>query len=387
MISQGKRLLLLASASFVVALLAVAAIGLGSNIVGGWKFVTVNPNLGQLAEFGPLLASLGLLLQKFWILAPILCGVLWVSPQSPNSVKKPIQGLAYCTIPLLLLALYLDVRIFGNANTAEYFSGPMYFLSSLLLLPLIPSIATSRDRVRFTTIIFSSLTFLIIGVIWANMSFWERISHFLGVQLFQWNIQSETLLQWTSGDGRFAIALLLLLSTLTRIWHASWRPSTLIASLLALTVYTIGGYTGPSRSDFTRERSVSELAQNIGSAEIQNVGLWLRENSLPDDLIATNHIVDSNGNQLSSFDLAVWSERTFLVLGPRFGGESPAKDRAVALSLGFADDPSEGTCNALSESGVRWFVVDLRLTQTRSWNVCTAAAYEHQDFVVLRLTG
>lgn len=151
MLDRGKRLLLLTSAPFVVVLLAIAAIDLGSYIVGGWKFVTVNPDLGQLAEFGPLLAGTGLAMKKLWILVPILCVVQCVDPRSPYSIVNIIRGLAYCTIPLLLLGIHSDVRIFGNANTADYFSGPMYFLSSLLLLPLVPSIAASRDRIRVKT--------------------------------------------------------------------------------------------------------------------------------------------------------------------------------------------------------------------------------------------
>jgi hypothetical protein len=386
-IYRFRRSALLAVAPIGVALLAVALIGLGSNTVGGWKFVTVNPNLGQLSEFGSLFAGMGLLLQKLWILAPVLVGVLWSYPRSLHSSKNLTEGLAYCAIPLFLLGLFLDIKIFGNANTAEYFSGPMYFLSSLILLPLIPSTFSSRDRIPFSTTIFSSLTFLFFGITWSSFNLGIRVLDFIGVQLLQWNSPSDSMLRWISGDGRFAIALTFLLVNSIGFWHARWRPVALIPSLIALTVYSLGGYVDHSRTEFARERSVNELAQNIGSPDIQSVGFWLNQNSMPGDLVATNHIAYPNGKPLSSFDLAVWSERTFLVLGPRFGGESPAKDRAVALSLRFAENPSEEICNSLSEFGVRWFVIDLRLTQTRSWSTCTTTAYENKDFLVLQLTS
>ena len=385
-INRGKRLLLLAFSSFVVALLAVAAISLGGSIAGGWKFARVNSNLRQLAEFGPLFAAVGLLLQKLWIWVPVLVGVVWAPQRFLQPPKHITRGLAYCVSPLMLLALCLDVTIFGNANTTEYLSGPMYFLGSLLLIPLVPTLISPQSQTRVAPTIWLTISFLAVGYVWARLELGVELWDFIGVQILEWNGLKVALLQWVSGDGRFAIALTVLLSALIGFRNAVWRQMTVVAALPALSISTMGSYVDHSRNELAHDRSVGELAQNIGSAEIQSIGLWLKENSMPDDLIATNHIVDSNGNQLSSFDLAVWSERTFLVLGPRFGGKSPGKDRAVAISLGFADDPSEGTCDALSESDVRWFVVDLRLTQTRSWNVCTAAAYEHQDFVVLRLT-
>jgi hypothetical protein len=287
----------------------------------------------------------------------------------------------------MLLALCLDVTIFGNANTAEYFSGPMYFLGSLLLIPLVPTLLSPQSQTRVGPTIWLTISFLVVGYVWARLELWVELWDFIGVQVLKWTDIEGAPPQWVLGDSRFAIALAVLLSFFVGSWNAASRQRIVVAALLALSISTIGSYVNHSRNELARERSVDELAQNLGSLENQNVGMWLKANSIPTDLIATNHIIDVSGEFSPSFDLAVWSERTFLVLGPRFLGESPEKDGAVALSLGFADNPSEGTCNALSESGVRWFVVDLRLTQTRSWNVCTATAYEHQDFVVLRLTG
>ncbi len=383
-----KRTALLVLAPFAIAALTTAAIGFSSNVVGGWTFVSVNPNLGQLAELGPSFAGTGLLLQKLWIWVPVLIGVLWAMRRSLQPPKHVIRALAYFAIPLLSMALYLDIKIFGNANTAEYFSGPMYFLGSFVLLLAIPQTNFLRvpTRPRAVTLVCSIALFAS-GYFWARLDLAVEMWNFIGVQTFQWNGLKVVLLQWVSTDGRFAIALILLVSILIGFWNINWRRTCMVAALFALPAFTLCGYVNFSRGELARARSVEELAGNLGSKEIQDVGLWLNNNSESWALIATNHLVSSNGGELSDYSLAVWSDRTFLVLGPRFPNYSTVKEQAKGLSLTFAENPTKDVCRSLSEQGVRWFVVDLRLTKTRSWKTCAATSYESENFVVLRLVS
>jgi hypothetical protein len=294
--------------------------------------------------------------------------------------------LAYFAIPLLSMALYLDIKIFGNANTAEYFSGPMYFLGSFVLLLAIPqtNFLQVPTRPRAVTLVCSIALFAS-GYFWARLDLAVEMWNFIGVQTFQWNGLKVVLLQWVSTDGRFAIALILLVSILIGFWNINWRRTCLVAALFALPTFTLYGFVDFSRGELARERSAEELAGNLGSKEIQDVGLWLNSNSESRALIATNYLVSSNGGELSDYSLAVWSDRTFLVLGPRFGGQSPEKERAVSLTLRFAENPTKDVCRSLSEQGVQWFVVDLRLTKTRTWKLCATTAHESENFVVLRL--
>jgi hypothetical protein len=285
------------------------------------------------------------------------------------------------------MALYLDIKIFGNANTAEYFSGPMYFLGSFVLLLAIPqtNFLQVPTRPRAVTLVYSIALFAA-GYLWVRLDLAVDMWNFIGVQTFQWNGLKVILLQWVSTDGRFAIALILLVSILIGFWNINWRRTCMVSTLLALPAFTLYGYVNFSRGELARARSVEELAGNLGSKEIQDVGLWLNNNSESWALIATNHLVSSNGGELSDYSLAVWSDRTFLVLGPRFVGQSSEKERAMSLALRFAENPTKDVCRSLSEQGVRWFVVDLRLTKTRSWETCAAASYNSENFLVLRLT-
>lgn len=385
--SQVKRLLLLVPAPFAVTALVTAAISVTGSVIGGWNLVSVNPNLGQLSEFGPSFAATGLLLQKLWIWVPVLVAVLWAMQRSLQPPKHIVRGLAYFAIPLLFMALVSDVRIFGNANTAEYFSGPMYFLGSFVLLPLIPQPATLPIKARMRAVVLiCSITLFAAGYFWVRLDFAVEVWNFIGVQTFQWNGLKVVLLQWVSADGRFAIALVFLVSMLFGFWSINWRWAFVAAALFALSAFTLYGYVDFSRGELTRERSIDELASIIGSNEIQDVGVWLKNNTGPASLIATNHIVGPNGGELGDYSLSVWSDRTFLVLGPRFGGQLLVKERAVKLSLSFADHPTREVCRALSAQGVQWFVIDLRLTRTPSWKTCATTAYESENFLVLRLS-
>jgi hypothetical protein len=285
------------------------------------------------------------------------------------------------------MALVWDIKIFANANTAEYFSGPMYFLGSFVLLPLVPRPIVLRIETQLrAAALVCSVALFAAGYFWARLELAVEMWDFIGVHLFQSNGSKVTLLQWVSADGRFAIALVFLVSILIGFWSTNWQRACVVAALFALPTFTIYGYFDFSRDELARERSVNELAANLGSKEIQDVGLWLKNNTGPASLIATNHIVSSNGGELSDYSLAVWSDRPFLVLGPRFVGQSPAKERAVALALRFANNPTKDVCRSLSGQGVQWFVIDLQLTGTRSWETCTTTAYESKNFLVLQLT-
>jgi hypothetical protein len=385
-VAHVKRIFLLVLAPFTVAALTTAAIGFGGELLGHWSFVFVNLNLGQLGKFGRSFAGIGLLLQKLWIWVPVLIGVLWAMQRSLQPSKHVIRGLAYFAIPLLSMALYLDIKISSDADPTRYFSGPMYFLGSFVLFAIPQTnLLLVPTRSRAVTLVCSIALFAA-GYLWVRLDLAVELWNFIGVQTFQWNSLKVALLQWVSTDGRFAIALVLLVSILIGVWNINWQRTCMVAALFALPAFTLYGYVDLSRGELARERSVEELDTYLGSKEIQDVGVWLNNNSESKALIATNYIVSSNGGELSDYSLAVWSDRPFLVLGPGFVGQSPAKERAVALALRFANTPTKDACLSLSEQGVQWFVIDLRLTKTRTWKLCATTAYESENFLVLRLT-
>jgi hypothetical protein len=97
------------------------------------------------------------------------------------------------------------------------------------------------------------------------------------------------------------------------------------------------------------------------------VGDWLRHNTNHGELIATNYLRNSEGELLSDYSLAVWSEREFWVLGPRFFPDNKEQQRAVFISERFADSPNGPDLELMWAAGIRWFVVDQELTDSRSW--------------------
>jgi hypothetical protein len=207
----------------------------------------------------------------------------------------------------------------------------------------------------------------------------------MGVTIFSWNPLKVALLQWVSTDGRFAAALLAAIIGIVVLRTKNGLGNILLISLvMSLSALTLYGYLDHSRSEFARERSVVEQDSNLGSMEARAVGLWLQEYSDSTDIIATNSLITTSGGPASDYSLAVWSERTFLVLGPRFGRQSSARDELTELSTQFAHAPNSSNCQELIDNGVRWFVIDRRLTDARSWDICGVRAYVSGELELLR---
>ena len=263
----------------------------------------------------------------------------------------------------------------------------MYFIGSFVILSLVPQPTLMRVRTHLHAVtVASAIAVFAVGYFWEKLDLAGKMWNVIGSRIFEWNGLKVALLHWVSADGRFAIALVVLVGVFVGFWITHWRHNIVVIAVIVLPSFTLYGYIDNLRNDLTRERLNNELEFNLGSKEIQDVGLWLKNNSKPKALVATNHIVSSNGKEISDYSLAVWSDRTFLVLGPRFPNYSAVKDQAVRLSVSFADNPTRATCSSMSAKGVQWFVVDLRLTGTRSWKTCATTAYESKNFLVLRLT-
>ena len=133
------------------------------------------------------------------------------------------------------------------------------------------------------------------------------------------------------------------------------------------------------------EATVSETSTLYGSTDLQAVGLWLKFGTKQSDTVATNYLRDQSGELISDYSLAVWSERTFFVLGPRFFIESQSQILATRVSEQFAETSSIQSAKKLWASGVRWFVVDAALVNRDNWNERADEKYRNGRFVILRL--
>jgi hypothetical protein len=123
--------------------------------------------------------------------------------------------------------------------------------------------------------------------------------------------------------------------------------------------------------------------------------VWLREHSATDDIVATNRqcsapqIGATPCAQSRWFLTAAISHRRMLIEGSDYAVAAkplPAwASERVALSRRFVDRPREADAVALWTAGVRWVVVDLASTQTRTWSSYARRAFATHTTVILRL--
>jgi hypothetical protein len=123
--------------------------------------------------------------------------------------------------------------------------------------------------------------------------------------------------------------------------------------------------------------------------------VWLRDHSATDDIVATNRQCSTPQLGAAPCAQARWfltaaiSHRRMYIEGSDYAVAARplpkwASDR-VALSRRFVDQPSEPDAITLWSAGVRWVVVDLASTRTRSWSPYTRRAFATRTTVILRL--
>ncbi|MGZ4623646.1 MAG: hypothetical protein ACXVGD_16315 [Blastococcus sp.] len=123
--------------------------------------------------------------------------------------------------------------------------------------------------------------------------------------------------------------------------------------------------------------------------------LWLREHSSINDVLATNRQCSSP--QLPGqtcrvnerwFLTAALTDRRMYVEGADYANTQPPPawiDQRVELSRRFVDTPNVADARVLWAAGVRWVVVDLASTYTRSWVGYGDPVYRTPTTIVLRL--
>jgi len=355
-----------------------------SRFVGEFVLVSINPGLGQLSWFGKRFAAPALMLRQAW---------LWIAfiLLSSNIAMKPTIRRLYPSwlVPVVGLGLSLglatELSISANANGYEYFSRPLYFIASIGLMMALfiergqGEHGSNVSLVKVTVVIIGG------GFIWgplqASGNFWDSLGTILVINP---SLKLE-LLRFVTSDSRFLGSLIALV-----VWLFGYRKRHLTyAFLTSLTVLSMLNLSASAISDFRRGIEPSELLTLLGSPQHKTVGVWLNENSLRHDLVATNISIsggEETSDNITNWDLALWSQREFLILAPRqLGGSQSKKLEAMALSESFAISPSAATCRSLSQRGVRWYVVDLRLTTQRDWSICTSKAFTRENLVILKL--
>lgn len=193
----------------------------------------------------------------------------------------------------------------------------------------------------------------------------------------------------TLTDWRVLSGLMLCL-LLIKKWRAGALDPRLAISVF-LVVSLLYGVTPTTREVFREGTKpavpTDEIDSLLGSQDHQNVGRWISTNTEEASKLATNSLFrDQLRNDYGDdFSLAVWSQREYLVLGPKFFGISEIAQLEIDVSMRFADNPDLSDAQFLRAQGVSWFVVDTRLTSRRVWEPFGRIAYSNGRFVVLKL--
>jgi len=382
------RILVLLLSGAVASLGVIPLIGLASKVVGNFTIAEINPGLGQIAIYGPRFAYLLLALQRLWLIVPVLV-VLLLSLRKKIDVGSPIYPFLLGLIPIALLGVRMDTVVNGNFNGFEYFSGPMYFVASLAFWGIF-SVANGHlltvRKVRTCTILV--ICFVTFGYLWVRLTLAEDIWRRVGTQIFEWDGLKVILLQYVTLDHRVGAAAAAVAVLLFTAKSRLVQPQLVVLSLLtSVSILTMHIYWATSLTELQRERQSAEVNGSIGAPKSRTVGVWLGEKTKTTDVIATNHlVVPGTSSPLADFSLAAWSEREFLVLGPRFlRGESTRIKKGIQASLSFGSLPSPIGAKRLREFGVTWFVVDRLNSAFTDWETAWDVEYVNDRFLVVKL--
>jgi hypothetical protein len=355
----------------------------GNYVDGRIRLTTMNPGLGQLASAGRSFVGPTLVLNQlwFWIFVGVL---LWQKFRSRSNESSGSSWLIATSAVSLLCALTLEMSLSGATNTYTYFSGPFYFLASLSFLvagaQIHSILVLSRVHLVLTGLFVTS------GLVWIltdiSSPFWNLVARLVDID----NPTRTELLKFFTSDGRFGATLLaatFLVCSFRSSRVTSWISASLLIALIVITLYELGS---EFQNSFRAEVSLNEITSNLGSDSQREIGTWLHNHTRTDEMVGTNFLSEETAGSVSDYAFAVWSKREFFVLGPQLGyGTTPARSEAFNLSRSFAAKPSDRNCAQLSRSGVRWFVIDERLTPNRDWSRCAEQVYRAEDFVILKL--
>jgi hypothetical protein len=363
---------------------------MGTLLLNNYEFATINRQLGQLADSGKLFAVPILALSRSVIWAAVIYACVLTLQE-----RRRVGARRVSYLPALCAALFvgstLEVIIQSNADNHRYFSVPMFFVASLSMLLVEPlETRMQSNALKLSHLSLLQLAVFVVAALWnrsragsLTLEYLDRgLSVIPGLEL---HTAQNYFLNLLSNDLRL-IAVVAGSLIAIGVWLTGRSVSYSDLLLLPIALLSLLPLINVSISTYQESVSLARIEMNLGSNESRSVGEFIRVSSGESDLVATNHLFDPSGNPLSDFSLAVWAEREFLILGPRFGGEIIGrKSEAIENSMQFADSPTTDTCRPLEEAGVRWFVVDLQLTDTREWSVCAEEVFRAGDFILLSM--
>jgi hypothetical protein len=359
----------------------------------GFSLSSVNPGLGQISSLGLPFTVSALVLWRLYLFVLLgLVLIVTIRRLRHHIIEKTALFLVVLS-SFSFFGVLLDSIISGNSEGFSYggssrfmyFSGPMYFVASTSLLA-VGRLSSMRDTRTSRVFLVLILGLTAAALVWGRFNLGTVVWQSLRPALGNSGDLKVSLLTFVTTDVRIGASLAAGFLCLIFYRKQGFAHILLSGTLFSIVILTFASYATSSLGEFRRERSASEIANNFGPPESQQVGSWIRKNSRSHELIATNFLFDPVTSQpLTDFSLAIWSEREFLILGPSFMPVFGDIAADVALSMSFGNNPTPSRAEALRNQGVQWFIVDrqvsLNVFSESKWNI----QYQDERFMVIKL--
>lgn len=286
-------------------------------------------------------------------------GAWWIKPASLQTDRLILIGFLVGSIAAGLLRFV----IIGN-SAEQYFINEALVLGATASAWGITQIIPTENRRR--TSLYGAVGMMSAIFAWWILSNWNLF------RTTEW-IASR---QWLKLLLPFAVSIVTVSVTMaaTRIFHKSGiRVAAFAIATFAIFGSSVGVFIYQARNPLPYL-----FTTTVASNDDLDALTWLRHNSKPDEIIATNRYLCAIPPQCqfddSSFLISAVANRQVLIEGPRFvvGASSPLSigrkpyplwvtDR-INLSSTFANSPSQQLFERLREFGVTWFYLDSQFT-------------------------
>jgi len=367
-------------AATAIGVMQIAALPLLSVSLGSFSVDWTGADNDAASRFGLLLSIAKLIVEHGWLFLLVLVTRLARTRIKYNAGEGATKSLLFDVSPALLVGTVAHAIIPGTekANFHEYFSAPNYFLASLALLAIAPHLSFQMVDQRCRRTAFYWSVFAVVLVVWNSAA--SRLP---------WPAPLDrAVIRDTISDPRLIFAAALTAA----IWMGGRKiVHSLAPPLLLLLFLLVQQGIKPTTSQISNDgiRPIvepKELVAMLGTDDAQEAGRWLRDNTRANQIIATNYLRDRATNEFTDdYSLAMWSQRTFLVIGPKFFYASDSAKSEIDVSLRFGAKPDAASARQLVAFGVDWFVVDREATSVRSWEPWAELRFESGRFAVLRL--
>ena len=362
----------------------------------------------------------------------------WAMIALTNFLSTSAVSAFYFLLFLTSIFLVLPILGFKLFLTHKWHSATMLCLATLPAIPLVIISALIGGQAASGYFVLSSLNILNIALIIGVSHYFQnvllsdstriRLTTLISATIvFAYAIQALQIR--SNGGGQNPILFRALLA-------AHWIPALLIALIwfsfqvnlrknsknlllfavviAELTFFATIGFQTRTKLTKGPELTQEQSAIAIGTPDQIDVGIWIREHTPDNAILASNYFCENachganwfeddfklldatfnfppSPNGYGSFDmtLPLYAERRFLIQGSRFllfnGMDRDEIRSRMSTTLQFANNPNLKSFANIRNAGVMYFVVDRKATDQDSWEPFAKELYRNSTFIVLEL--